>query len=50
MAQVMVEYEMTPHEPLPQEYLEPVRQLWADTGVRRAMEKGNEYALHDNLD
>ncbi|KAL2162616.1 hypothetical protein VTH06DRAFT_6452 [Thermothelomyces fergusii] len=50
MAQMMVDYEMTADEPLPEEYLEPVKRLWADAGVRKAMEKGNEYALHDNLD
>ncbi|KAL2262931.1 hypothetical protein VTK26DRAFT_8921 [Humicola hyalothermophila] len=50
MAQIMVDYEMTADEPLPEEYLEPVKQLWADAGVKKAIEKGNEYALHDNLD
>ncbi|AEO56945.1 hypothetical protein MYCTH_2302506 [Thermothelomyces thermophilus ATCC 42464] len=50
MAQMMVDYEMTADEPLPEEYLEPVKRLWTDAGVRKAMEKGNEYALHDNLD
>jgi guanine nucleotide-binding protein subunit alpha len=50
MAQIMVDYEMTADEPLPEEYREPVKRLWVDGGVRKAMEKGNEYALHDNLD
>ncbi|SPQ21050.1 0c41e8f0-0a46-4d32-a165-a61296cf708d [Thermothielavioides terrestris] len=50
MAQIMVDYEMTADEPLPEEYLEPVKKLWVDAGVRKAIEKGNEYALHDNLD
>lgn len=50
MAQIAVDYEMRADEPLPEEYLEPVKKLWADAGVRKAMEKGNEYALHDNLD
>jgi guanine nucleotide-binding protein subunit alpha len=47
---MMVDYEMTAHEPLPEEYLEPVKKLWVDAGIKKAMEKGNEYALHDNLD
>ena len=50
MALLMVDYEMTADEPLPEDYLEPVKQLWVDAGVKKAMEKGNEYALHDNLD
>ena len=50
MAQIMVDYEMTADEPLPDEYLEPVKKLWLDGGVKAAIEKGNEYALHDNLD
>lgn len=50
MAQIMVDYEMTADEPLPNEYLEPIKHLWVDAGVKQAIEKGNEYALHDNLD
>ncbi|KAK3365828.1 guanine nucleotide binding protein, alpha subunit [Lasiosphaeria ovina] len=50
MAHIMVDYEMTADEPLPTDYLEPIKKLWLDGGVRAAIEKGNEYALHDNLD
>ncbi len=50
MAQIMVDYEMSANEPLPSEYLEPVKKLWQDNGVKRAIAKGNEFALHDNLD
>ncbi|KAL1840488.1 hypothetical protein VTJ49DRAFT_440 [Mycothermus thermophilus] len=50
MAQILVDYEMTAAEPLPEEYLMPVKKLWVDAGVRQAMERGNEYALHDNLE
>lgn len=50
MAHIMVDYEMTADEPLPEDYLEPIKKLWFDEGVRRAIAKGNEYALHDNLD
>lgn len=50
MAHLMVDYELSPNEPLPADYLEPVKRLWADQGVKQAIAKGNEYALHDNLD
>jgi guanine nucleotide-binding protein subunit alpha, other len=49
MAHIMVEYEMRADEPLPMDYLEPVKRLWLDGGVQQAILKGNEYALHDNL-
>lgn len=50
MAHILVEYEIGAEDKLPQDYLEPVKALWADSGVRAAIAKGNEYALHDNLD
>ncbi|KAI9767182.1 MAG: G-Protein alpha subunit [Geoglossum umbratile] len=40
---------LTPGEPLPMEYLAPLKSLWADKAVRRTVKRGNEYALHDNL-
>lgn len=46
----MVDYELSPTDPFPTEYLEPVKQLWVDGGVKQAITKGNEFALHDNLD
>lgn len=49
MAKVLVEKEISPEEPMPVDYLEPVKALWADAGVKSAIAKGNEYALHDNL-
>lgn len=36
-------------EPMPPDYLAAFADLWADAGVQFAMEKGNEYALQDNL-
>jgi guanine nucleotide-binding protein subunit alpha, other len=36
-------------EVLPYEYLHVFSSLWADKGTQLAMLKGNEYALHDNL-
>ncbi|SPN97445.1 probable G protein alpha chain [Cephalotrichum gorgonifer] len=49
MAHIMVEQETSPNAPLPIDFLGPIKALWQDQGVRKAMEKGNEYALHDNL-
>ncbi|KEZ38821.1 hypothetical protein SAPIO_CDS10864 [Scedosporium apiospermum] len=49
MAHVLVEQEIHPNEPFPQDFLEPIKALWQDEGVRKAIDKGNEYALHDNL-
>jgi guanine nucleotide-binding protein subunit alpha len=46
---VLEDYEMSPNENLPENYLEPIKSLWADEGVQKAILKGNEYALHDNL-
>lgn len=46
----MVDYELSPQDPLPTDYLEPVKQLWLDGGVKQTILKGNEFALHDNLD
>lgn len=49
MAHILVDAEISPQERLPEDYLEPVKALWADNGVKTAIAKGNEYALHDNL-
>ncbi|KAI1085048.1 G protein alpha subunit [Whalleya microplaca] len=48
-ALLLIDIEISPHDSLPEEYLEPVKSLWADGGVQKAILKGNEYALHDNL-
>lgn len=50
MAHIMVEVEISPRDDLPQDYLEPIKKLWADGGVKQTIAKGNEFALHDNLD
>ena len=50
MAQIQADYEVTPNDPLPEEYLHPIKELWDDAGVQRTIAKGNEFALHDNLD
>lgn len=46
---VLVDVEIGPNDPLPQDYLDPIKSLWADAGVQKAILKGNEYALHDNI-
>ncbi|KAK0432919.1 heterotrimeric G protein alpha subunit 4 [Armillaria borealis] len=37
-------------EPFPMEYLEPLKVLWHDPGIRTAWERGNEAALPENLE
>lgn len=49
MALILVEREISAEEKMPTDYLEPIKALWSDGGVRAAIAKGNEYALHDNL-
>ncbi len=46
---VLVDVEIGPEDPLPEDYLQPIKSLWADAGVQKAILKGNEYALHDNI-
>ncbi|ROW00744.1 hypothetical protein VMCG_06463 [Cytospora schulzeri] len=50
MEQVLVDHELSPNDHFPIDFLEPIKNLWVDEGVRRAISKGNEYALHDNLE
>lgn len=45
----MIDYDLGPKDPMPMEYLRPFKALWSDRGVQKAIEKGNEFALHDNL-
>ena len=49
MPKILVEREISAEEPMPSEYLENIKTLWQDGGVKAAIAKGNEYALHDNL-
>ncbi|KAG7439885.1 heterotrimeric G-protein alpha subunit, GPA2-like protein [Guyanagaster necrorhizus] len=37
-------------EPFPIEYHEPLKALWADAGVHKAWQRGNEAALPENLE
>lgn len=43
------EPEIGTSESFPTDYLEVFSSLWADKGAQSAIERGNEYALHDNL-
>jgi len=43
------ERDIGPNEPIPIDYLHCFADLWSDAGIQLAMLKGNEYALHDNL-
>ena len=45
----MQEKDLRPYEPIPVEYLRAFKDLWKDGGIQKAVERGNEYALHDNL-
>ncbi|GJC98503.1 guanine nucleotide-binding protein alpha-2 subunit [Colletotrichum higginsianum] len=49
MAHILVEHEINAQDPLPRDYLQPIKELWFDGGVKQAIAKGNEFALHDNL-
>lgn len=45
----MKDRELGRGEFFPREYLPAFRSLWEDKGVRVAVGRGNEFALHDNL-
>ena len=46
---IMQEKDLTPYEPIPIEYLRAFKDLWKDPGAQKAIERGNEFALFDNL-
>lgn len=46
---VIMERELSRGEPFPREYQTAFRSLWADPGVKKAVQRGNEFALHDNM-
>ena len=43
------EPEIETNQSYPSECLEAFESLWDDHGVQGAIQRGNEYALHDNL-
>jgi guanine nucleotide-binding protein subunit alpha len=46
---ILLEKDLGPKDPMPMEYLTPFKDLWRDAGVQQTIERGNEFALHDNL-
>ena len=46
---ILVDHDLGPKDPLPKHYLPAFKALWEDAGVQKMIEKGNEFALHDNL-
>jgi guanine nucleotide-binding protein subunit alpha len=46
---IMQEKDLRPYEPIPVEYLRAFKDMWKDPGLQKVIERGNEYALHDNL-
>lgn len=46
---INLEREIGTKEYFPTDYLPAFQSLWVDDGVKQAIVKGNEYALHDNL-
>merc|ERR1711977_535165 len=46
---IMQEKDLRPYEPIPVEYLRAFKDMWRDPGIQKAIERGNEFALHDNL-
>ncbi|RDW81925.1 G protein alpha subunit [Coleophoma cylindrospora] len=41
--------DIKPFDPIPIEYRQAFKDLWKDPGMQTAIERGNEFALHDNL-
>ncbi|KAI9493788.1 putative guanine nucleotide-binding protein alpha-2 subunit [Zychaea mexicana] len=41
--------DLTPGQPYPQLYLEPLKELWNDSGIQKICQMGNQFALHDNI-
>ncbi|KAL7272779.1 G-Protein alpha subunit [Rhizina undulata] len=46
---IIMDRELCRGEAFPKEYQTAFRSLWTDGSVQRAVSKGNEFALHDNL-
>ncbi|KAL0636549.1 G-Protein alpha subunit [Maublancomyces gigas] len=46
---ISVERELARSESFPREYQTAFCSLWSDAGVQVAVQRGNEFALHDNL-
>jgi guanine nucleotide-binding protein subunit alpha len=46
---IRVDRSIGPKEPLPLQYLQAFKSLWADEGLQRVVKKGNEFALQENI-
>jgi guanine nucleotide-binding protein subunit alpha len=46
---ILIDHDLGPKDSMPLQYLPCFKSLWVDAGVQKAIEKGNEFALHDNL-
>ena len=46
---ITMDRELGASEFFPREYLPAFRSIWKDSGVQDAVQRGNEFALHDNL-
>jgi guanine nucleotide-binding protein subunit alpha len=46
---VIMEREIGRGENFPVEYQAAFESLWSDDGVKYVVQRGNEFALHDNL-
>lgn len=44
-----MERELARGESFPKEYQIAFKSLWSDGGVQNTVQRGNEFALHDNL-
>ncbi|TWU77769.1 hypothetical protein ED733_008667 [Metarhizium rileyi] len=49
MASFLTKKELGDKERFPPDYFDSIKALWRDTGVKAAVKKCNEFALHDNL-
>ncbi|TGZ81564.1 guanine nucleotide binding protein, alpha subunit [Ascodesmis nigricans] len=46
---IMIDRELARGESFPGQYFSAFASLWRDSGVQKVVERGNEFALHDNL-
>jgi guanine nucleotide-binding protein subunit alpha len=47
---IMQDKDLSPYEPIPAEYPRAFKDMWKDAGVQKAIARGNEFALFDNLE
>lgn len=49
MELVCTDREIATEDAMPLDCMHAFKNLWLDQGVQKAIQKGHEYALHDNL-